>query len=153
MKRSETDTKRLWLERFREKASQTHKRNLDRFAKRMLVRSDGWKRSLVSRSKKHNVECTITVEELRELMYSQYGTTCRYCGRKMDINNIVLDHIIPISKGGTSNPDNLQIICKSSNSMKGSLDETNFSILLDWLDSVPEELKKDISIRLARGVR
>jgi 5-methylcytosine-specific restriction endonuclease McrA len=71
----------------------------------------------------------------------------------MDINNIVLDHIIPISKGGTSNPDNLQIICKASNAMKGSLDETNFSILLNWLDSVPEELKKDISIRLARGVR
>jgi 5-methylcytosine-specific restriction endonuclease McrA len=153
MKRSVTDTKRLWLEKFREKASQTHKRNLDKFAKRMLTRSDGWKYSLASRSKKHNVECTVTVEELRELMYSQYGTSCRYCGRKLDINNIVLDHIIPISKGGTSNPDNLQIICKASNAMKGSLDETNFSILLNWLDSIPEELKKDISIRLARGVR
>jgi 5-methylcytosine-specific restriction endonuclease McrA len=152
MKRTSSD-KQLWLDKFKTKASQTHKRNLDRFARRMLTRSDGWKRSLVSRSKKHGVDCTITEDELRQLMHDQYGTQCRYCGRTLDINNIVLDHIIPISKGGTSNPDNLQVICKASNSMKGSLDEYNFSLLLDWLESVPEELRKDISIRLARGIR
>jgi hypothetical protein len=36
--------------------------------------------------------------------------------------------------------------------MKGSLHEDNFQLLLDWLETVPEELKKDIGIRLARGV-
>jgi 5-methylcytosine-specific restriction endonuclease McrA len=149
--RKKTD-RQQWNEKFRERASTVHKRRLDNFSNRMLKRCDGWKTSLVSRSKKYGVECNITAEELRQLMHQFYGTQCRYCNKTLDINNIVIDHIIPISKGGTSNIDNLQVICKTSNSMKGSLDEGNFKILLSWLDTVPEELKQDISIRLARGI-
>lgn len=152
MKAKKKTERQLWKEKFLEKAASVHKRNLDRFAKRMLSKCDSWKNSLVSRSKKYNVECNITVDQLRQLLYDKYGTTCRYCNKRLDVNTLVLDHIIPISKGGTSNVDNLQIICSTSNSMKGSLDEDNFKLLLDWLDSTPEELKKDISIRLSRGI-
>jgi 5-methylcytosine-specific restriction endonuclease McrA len=146
-------TRKLWLEQFEHKAGEVHKRKLDKFAQKIDNRCASWKNSLVSRSKKANVECNITIDELRTLMYNNYGTSCKYCGRKMDINNLVIDHIIPLSKGGTSNIDNLQIICKTSNSMKGSLDEKNFQLLLDWLNNeAPEELKIDLSIRLARGI-
>lgn len=31
-----------------------------------------------------------------------------------------MDHIIPISKGGTSNPDNLQAACRNCNRKKSS---------------------------------
>jgi 5-methylcytosine-specific restriction endonuclease McrA len=65
---------------------------------------------------------------------------------------MVVDHIIPISRQGSSNIDNLQVICKTSNGVKGSLSEDNLQLLLEWLDSVPEDLKKDILTRLARGV-
>lgn len=144
--------RQLWMEKFLEKASTVHKRNLDKFAKKMLSKCDSWKNGLVSRSKKYNVECNVTVAELRQLLYDFYGTTCKYCSKRLDVNTLVIDHIIPISKGGTSNIDNLQIICSTSNSMKGSLDESNFKMLLDWLDTAPEELKKDVSIRLSRGI-
>jgi 5-methylcytosine-specific restriction endonuclease McrA len=146
-------SKEEWKNKFIEKASTVHKRKLPVFADKMMRRTNSWKNSLVSRSKKHNVECFVTVEELRQLLYDYYGTNCKYCGRVLTINNIVIDHITPLSKGGSSNLDNLQIICKTSNSMKGSLTENNFILLLEWLKSLPEELSKDISIRLSRGIR
>jgi 5-methylcytosine-specific restriction endonuclease McrA len=152
MTRKKTTERQLWLDKFLEKAKTVHKRNLDRFARRMLSRCDRWKGGLVSRSKKMNVECKVTPDELRQLIYDYYGTNCKYCGKRLDINNLVIDHVVPISKGGSSNIDNLQIICKTSNAMKGSLDEHNFILLLEWLNSAPDELKKDISIRLARGI-
>lgn len=145
--------KQEWKLRFVEKAGEVHKRKLDKFADRMLKRASSWKSSLVSRSKKHEVECNVTLEELRQLIYDAYGTTCRYCHKRLDMNTLVIDHIVPISKNGTSNLDNLQVICRTSNSMKGSLDEDNFNILLEWLSSIPEDLSKDISIRLSRGIR
>ena len=145
--------KEYWINKFTEKAKTVHKRNLARFASRMYTRCTQWKTNLYIRSKKHGVPCSISVEDLRELLYDHYGTPCRYCGRTLDMNNLVLDHIIPISKGGSSNLDNLQIICRTSNGIKGSLDESHFILLTDWLQTIPEELRKDISIRLARGVR
>jgi 5-methylcytosine-specific restriction endonuclease McrA len=87
-----------------------------------------------------------------DLVYNFYGCQCKYCDKILNINTFVFDHIIPISKGGSSNIDNIQLICKTSNGMKGSLHEHNFQLLLDWLETIPEELKKDISVRLARGV-
>lgn len=145
--------KQYWVEMFIAKASNVHKRNLARFGIRMYNKCTQWKNSLVNRSKKYGVECNITIDELRELLYAYYGTPCKYCGKRLDMNTIALDHIVPISKGGTSNIDNLQIICRTSNGMKGSLDENHFHLLLIWLETVPEELKKDVSVRLSRGVR
>lgn len=144
--------KKEWELKFLEKIKICHKRNLNKVVTRILKRIDSTKHGLVNRSKKHNAECNVTVEELRELMYNSYGQKCKYCHKILTIDTLVFDHISPISKGGTSNIDNIQIICKSSNGVKGSLDENNFKILLDWLESVPGELKKDISIRLARGI-
>lgn len=141
-----------WLQLFEEKAGDVHKIALARFAKKMDKRVKSWKGSLVSRSKKYDVECNITLEEVREIMYENYGTPCRYCDVELDINNLVLDHIVSISKGGSSNKENLQVICSKCNHMKGSLSEKHFKMLLEWLDSVPEELSNDVSIRLSRGI-
>jgi 5-methylcytosine-specific restriction endonuclease McrA len=141
-----------WQEKFLERIKSCHKRNLNKVVNKILKRADSTKIALATRSKKHGVECNITVEELRELLYKMYGTKCKYCDKILNINTLVFDHIIPISKGGSSNIDNIQIICKTSNGMKGSLSEENCQIVLDWLETVPEEIKKDISVRLARGV-
>lgn len=141
-----------WQEKFLEKIKSCHKRNLNKVVNKILKRADSTRIGLVNRSKKHGVECNITVEEIRQLIYDFYGQKCKYCDKILNINTFVFDHIIPISKGGSSNKDNIQLICKTSNGMKGSLNEGHFQIVLDWLDTVPEEIKKDISVRLARGV-
>lgn len=48
---------------------------------------------------------------------NKYNFECVNCGSK---ENLTIDHIRPISKGGTNEEDNLQILCKSCNSKKGA---------------------------------
>lgn len=48
---------------------------------------------------------------------------CRYCG---STENLTIDHIFPLSLGGTDAEDNLQCLCMTCNKAKGSLTETEF---------------------------
>jgi len=141
-----------WESKFLEKIKCCHKRNLDKVIKKILKKVDSVKTSMVSRSKKYNVECNITIEELRMLVFENYGKKCKYCEKILKTDTMVFDHIVPISKGGTSNIDNIQLICRTSNGMKGSLNENSFKLLLDWLETVPKELQDDIRIRLSKGI-
>lgn len=49
----------------------------------------------------------------------KYNFKCVHCGER-DIKKLTIDHIEPISKGGTDELCNLQILCKSCNSKKGA---------------------------------
>ncbi|WP_445955593.1 HNH endonuclease [Yeosuana sp.] len=42
---------------------------------------------------------------------------CLKCGSD---NKLTIDHIVPISKGGSNDFSNLQILCEKCNSLKGS---------------------------------
>ena len=42
---------------------------------------------------------------------------CTHCGRG---DQLTLDYIIPMSKGGTQTADNAQTLCRSCNSRKGT---------------------------------
>jgi 5-methylcytosine-specific restriction endonuclease McrA len=62
--------------------------------------------------------CSFTNKpEVKEEIFSFYGEKCLACG---SIENIALDHIKPVSKGGVNKIENLQPLCKSCNSKKGS---------------------------------
>ena len=152
MKSKKKPEKLLWENKFIQKIQPFHKRSYKAKAVKIVKRAETTKNSLVARSKKMGVKCTITTDDLYKLMYESYGCKCKYCHKILTIDNMVFDHTIPISKGGDSTPENMQVICRTSNSMKGSLTEENFLMLLNWLDTAPEELKKDVSIRLARGI-
>ena len=45
---------------------------------------------------------------------------CQLCGADATDRKLHIDHIIPISKGGTSKEDNLQILCSYCNQGKGN---------------------------------
>ena len=46
--------------------------------------------------------------------------TCHYCGRKVGIKNLTMDHVIPLSRGGRSTKGNLVPCCKQCNTAKQS---------------------------------
>lgn len=45
---------------------------------------------------------------------------CQYCGKKLKESEITLDHIIPRSRGGKDNWQNLATACPECNSKKGN---------------------------------
>ena len=71
----------------------------------------------------------LTVDQWRELK-AHYGGSCAYCGRvpsgiRRDI--LVLEHIEPISRGGSHSRDNVVPACNRCNVRKGDL------LLLEWI--------------------
>ena len=58
-----------------------------------------------------------TLQEWNELK-RRCNYTCQRCGRKEPEIKLTKDHIIPISKGGTSDISNIQSLCKTCNCSK-----------------------------------
>lgn len=75
--------------------------------------------------RRKHAEGNVTFEEVQE-MYRQ-TPKCPYCWtNKSD----TIDHVIPLSRGGTNNPDNLIAICRSCNSKKRDKTLREFKPLL-----------------------
>lgn len=53
------------------------------------------------------------------------GSVCQGC-RRGDVV-LTIDHIVPVSKGGTNHITNLQPLCRSCNSSKGVMAEHEFA--------------------------
>ena len=64
------------------------------------------------------VERGKVTNQVRFEIYRRDGNRCRKCGRHT--NDLEIDHIIPISKGGKSTMNNLQTLCHQCNVEKGS---------------------------------
>lgn len=72
------------------------------------------------KARKKNSEGKHTVKDIRELFVSQNGI-CNGCGVTLETtgkNKYHVDHIIPLIKGGSNYPSNLQLLCPSCNTSK-----------------------------------
>ena len=56
-------------------------------------------------------------EEVRDFVWTRDEGRCARCGAEDDLQ---FDHVIPVSKGGGSSADNLQILCGECNRKKGA---------------------------------
>jgi hypothetical protein len=54
---------------------------------------------------------------IRRRIYERDGRKCRECGAE---HGLSIDHIIPVTKGGNSTDDNLQVLCLGCNARKGN---------------------------------
>lgn len=59
--------------------------------------------------------------EERKAALKRSGGICACCGKKLTTKTMTMDHIIPISRGGTNKPENLIALCESCNKQKGNL--------------------------------
>lgn len=67
------------------------------------------------RARKMNVESTLTRTQWERIL-RRYGYRCLACGSS---ENLTIDHVVPISKGGEDTERNVQPLCGSCNSSKG----------------------------------
>lgn len=60
----------------------------------------------------------------RELRQSNWwknkkqNAVCAYCLKKIDPEDVTMDHIVPVSQGGKSIKSNINVSCKSCNTKK-----------------------------------
>jgi len=95
-------------------------------------REVAYRANMKRRSRKHKVD--FTPLQRKEILY-KYDWTCQSCGCKVHDrrtgnwntpDKAHLDHIIPISKGGNSEPDNIQVLCRTCNLSKhAKIENTN----------------------------
>lgn len=66
--------------------------------------------------------------ELRTQIIERDDSICQICGKKCKNNEIEIDHIKPISKGGKTSLSNLQVLCMTCNRKKSNkwLEELSF---------------------------
>jgi len=55
-------------------------------------------------------------DKLTAQVYERDGATCKDCGTTEDLT---IDHIVPLSKDGTNDIENLQVLCMKCNCTKG----------------------------------
>ena len=56
-------------------------------------------------------------KNIRKQVFERDPHKCKQCG---STDNLVIDHLIPLARGGTNDLDNLQILCKSCNRKKAA---------------------------------
>lgn len=87
-------------------------------------------------------------------IFERDGNRCRRCGRTSPETRLELDHIVPLSRGGTSSEDNLQTLCVDCNKLK--LDhlpgDSAEAIIYRWCEEVfgPIACNQSLRPHLAR---
>lgn len=65
-----------------------------------------------------------------DLLIPKFGCVCWYCGIKLGLYEIHVDHINPLSKGGADNIYNLALACVSCNRAKWDMTLRQF---FNWI--------------------
>ena len=103
------------------------------------MRSDEWVE--IVRDERHIRRERAKARELRATPYFQEllrRGICHYCGKKFPPEELTLDHIVPVARGGRSTRGNLVVCCRACNRSKSCL--TPAEQLLNAL-SAEEETK------------
>jgi len=75
-------------------------------------------------------EEVVTAKKLHDMIIRQRHQ-CNLSGLPLTVDHAALDHITPISEGGAHKMSNLQWLDPRINSMKGTMNQTEFMILCE----------------------
>lgn len=99
-----------------------------KYARQKLIDNDGrvlgWDNIVISRSgdqvlDPHTKERRKMGATLRSLVMERDGFKCQRCGAGREHGPLVVDHILPVIRGGKSDMGNLQTLCHECNAGKG----------------------------------
>ena len=85
--------------------------------KRGSKMTEGMRQQKTERENAQSRRRFFTTQE-RNLIYNRSEGHCGICGRFIPLEEYTIDHIIPLSKGGTNDLDNLQACCSFCNKAK-----------------------------------
>ena len=140
-----------WEIKFSTILKEIHGNHSKKIFHRLMKKSCTLKSSLKRRSKEYEVLYAIELREIRNMLLDCYGKKCKYCTNRLEVSNIACDHIIPLSMGGESSPNNLQFICNRCNTRKGPLTNDDYTLLLNFLNKQEEDLRDYVLRKLAKG--
>jgi len=64
-------------------------------------------------------------------LFKRDGNMCLYCGKQLADSDLTRDHVVPVSRGGSNQWDNVVASCRRCNHFKGSrlLEDTSLELL------------------------
>lgn len=72
--------------------------------------------------------------QVRARILKKYNHTCAACGSTEDLE---IDHIIPLSRGGWEDEENMQVLCRTCNRSKSDkVDYSQFFIIDESLEYI-----------------
>lgn len=89
----------------------------------------------------------ISVKLNRRNIFLRDNYTCQYCGDQPGARSLTIDHIVPRSKGGRTNWENVALACRDCNAQKSNL------TLGDSGMTLRTKPKKPTWTSMLRGVR
>jgi 5-methylcytosine-specific restriction endonuclease McrA len=85
----------------------------------------------------HVASSRVTAKVVRQIL-EQQDFCCALSGRPLQPDTAALDHIVPISRGGRHEADNIQVLHKDVNVAKSSMTVEDFLAVcrevIDWAD-------------------
>jgi hypothetical protein len=98
-----------------------------------------------------------TLAEFRAFVSGLLGesgnTLCSYCGRRLDLSTLRIEHKIPVDRGGSFGFDNLCASCGPCNSRKGRMTAEAFTELLRFLSTLSDVDRIDVLQRLEQAIK
>jgi HNH endonuclease len=100
-----------------------------------------------------------TKEQFRAYLLTRLGdlwdgfVRCPYCTGFFAIEQVAIDHRVPLSRGGGVELDNLDIPCRACNARKGSMTPGEYRQLLEFLDTKIPLAKTGVLQRLEISVQ
>lgn len=146
------DYRKAHLEQYREYSKEFARRNPEKRKKQQIEASRRYAKTPHGRMKKlaYN-EVYNRMAAIGDLTYEQwirivelFDNACAYCG-SMDV--LTVEHIIPVSHGGTRTAANVIPVCQHCNSSRGNKD------IDEWLDTIAPERKEKILWYMNEGYK